>query len=114
MKLNIVASLAISVVSVFALPALARVITDIEDLLQEETVTISGEVTEIVGDADDNEWVVADNTGSVVVDAGSLWQETIDVSVGDKLTVVGELDENEFDAFTVILADGTEIEIPQD
>lgn len=113
MKFNMVLPLAISVISALATPVLAEDITNIEDLRQEQTVTISGEVTDIVGDADDNEWVVTDDTGSVVVDAGSLWEEAIDVSVGDLLTVVGELDEDEFDAFTVILDDGTEIEIPQ-
>lgn len=111
MKFNIVLALAISAITN---PVLAQNITSIEDLEQEETVTISGEVTEIIDDDDDNEWVVTDDTGSVVVDAGALWNEAIDVSVGDIITVVGELDEDEFDAFTVILDDGTEIEIPQD
>ncbi len=113
MKANIVLALAISVISAITTPVLAEDTTNIEDLRQEETVTISGEVTEIMGDDDDNKWVVTDYTGSVAVDAGALWQEAIDVSVGDLLTVVGELDEDEFDAFSVILADGTEIEIPQ-
>ena len=114
MKCSIIIALAISAISAITTPALAQNITSIEDLEQEETVTISGEVTEIVDDDDDNEWVVTDETGSVVVDAGALWEETIDVSVGDRLTVIGELDEDEFDAFTVILDDGTEIDIPQD
>lgn len=114
MKSNIFLAFIVSLVTFAAAPVLASATTNINDLEQEETVTISGEVTEIVGDDDDNEWVVTDNTGSVVVDAGSLWEETIDVSVGDLLTIVGELDEDEFDAFTVILPDGTEIEIPQD
>lgn len=113
MKSNIFFALAISVLFALATPVLAETTTNIEDLRQEETVTISGEVTEIVDDDDDNEWVVTDDTGSVVVDAGSLWEQAVDVSVGDLLTVVGQLDEDEFDAFTVILPDGTEIEIPQ-
>lgn len=112
MKSNIIFALAVSVVSAITTPALAYAITNISDLRQEQTVTISGEVTKIIGD--DNEWEVTDETGYVVVDAGSLWEEAIDVSVGDRLTVIGELDENEFDAFTVILDDGTEIDIPQD
>jgi len=114
MKSSIIFALAISVVSTITTPVLADAITSIEDLEQEETVTISGEVTEIIDDEDDNEWVVTDDTGSVVVDAGAFWEEAIDVSVGDIITVVGELDEDEFDAFTVILDDGTEIDIPQD
>ncbi len=114
MKSQIVFALAISVISAITTPALADAITNIDDLEQEQTVTRSGEVTEIIGDDDDNEWVVTDETGSVVVDAGAFWEEAIDVSVGDIITVVGELDEDEFDAFTVILDDGTEIDIPQD
>lgn len=113
MKSNIFLPLTISIVSVLAAPVLAEVTTNISDLRQEQTVTISGEVTRIIDDADDNEWVVTDETGSIVVDAGSLWQQALDISVGDRLTVVGQLDEDDFDAFSLILADGTEIEILQ-
>ena len=61
MKSNIVIALAISAISAITTPVLAENITKIEDLEQEETVTISGEVTEIIDDDDDKEWVVTDD-----------------------------------------------------
>ena len=100
----------ITVVSAIATPVLAQVTTQIGNLQQSLDITISGQVIGF-GEADENEWIVADDTGAIVVDAGPKWWHQIDVSMGEKLTIVGQLDEGEFDAFSIVRANGSVINI---
>jgi hypothetical protein len=71
-------------------------------------ITISGTVTSVVG----NNFVLNDETGEIIVDAGPRWWREINVVEGEQLTVTGELGRSgELDAFTVMRRDGTVIDI---
>jgi uncharacterized protein YdeI (BOF family) len=84
--------------------------TRIRNLQQSQGVTITGRVVGF-GEADENEWILDDGSGRLIVDAGPRWWRQINVSLGDNLTVVGEMDNGEFDAFSVTKSNGTVINI---
>ncbi|PPS42725.1 DNA-binding protein [Chroococcidiopsis sp. TS-821] len=96
-------------VSTLGLPTIARSQTRIGDLQQRPPgITISGRVTSVVG----NDFILEDDSGQIVVDAGPRWWQEIDVSPGEQVTVNGELGRGgEFDAFSITRADGTVIQI---
>jgi Ca2+-binding RTX toxin-like protein len=71
--------------------------------------TISGTVTQLVRDNEENEldgFILKDTTGEVVVDA----EEGVNLTVGEQVTVVGELEKDdgdiEFEALKITKADG--------
>ena len=68
---------------------------------------ISGTVASVVG----NHFKLDDGTREVIVDAGPRWWQQIDLSLGERVTVEGEPGRWEFDAFTIIRADGSVIRI---
>jgi uncharacterized protein YdeI (BOF family) len=72
-------------------------------------VTISGEVTSVVG----NDFVLRDNTGEIIVDAGPTWWQQIDIQAGEQVTVTGEVSKKsrELDAFSITRSDGSRIDI---
>ncbi len=90
---------------VAAAPALAD--TPIGDLHANPGVRITGTVTHVFG----NEFVLEDDTGHVLVDTGPEWYRSHDFAVGEPLTVIGEMDDGDFDAFTVIRQDGSELTV---
>lgn len=82
----------------------------IGDLTQTEGISISGTIV-AWGEADENEFVLEDESGRVTVDAGPRWWKDLNLNLGDAVTVQGEMDDGEFDAFSITYADGTVVEI---
>jgi hypothetical protein len=84
--------------------------TPIRELQQNPRgITVSGEVTSVVG----NDFVLDDGTGEIIVDAGPTWWHEIDLEAGEQVTVTGEMSKKsgEFDAFSLVRADGSTIDI---
>lgn len=81
--------------------------TSIRELKQQRGTTISGTITNIVG----NEFVLNDGTGQVIVDAGPHWHHQINLKQGERVTVTGEYDDDDFDAFQITRRNGTVIRI---
>ncbi len=76
-------------------------VTSISDLIpgDDNIQTISGTVTSV----SDDEFVLQDETGEVLVDVYDLEesQGEIDLEVGQEVTVVGDLDDEDFDARSI-------------
>ncbi|WP_199520103.1 hypothetical protein [Fulvimarina endophytica] len=82
--------------------------TAIGSLAENAGTTIRGEVTDVFG----NEFVLADDSGRVLVETGPSWYRSYDFKVGETLTVTGEPDDdNEFDAYTIERPGGETITI---
>ncbi|MBE9164062.1 MULTISPECIES: NirD/YgiW/YdeI family stress tolerance protein [Microcoleaceae] len=97
--------------SLAANSALAQAQTRIRELSEVRAgITISGKVVGF-GESDENEWILDDGSGTIVVDAGPRSWRNINVSKGETITVVGEMDDGEFDAFSVTLSNGSVINI---
>ncbi|MFQ3618258.1 MAG: NirD/YgiW/YdeI family stress tolerance protein [Cyanobacteriota bacterium] len=79
----------------------------IGDLRRYQGITITGTVQSIVG----NEFLLRDNTGEIIVDAGPRWYHQIHLSPGERVTVVGEYDDDDFDAFRITRESGEVIVI---
>ncbi|OKH24636.1 DNA-binding protein [Chroogloeocystis siderophila] len=96
-------------VSVLGMPTIARSQMRIGDLQQRPPgTTISGRVTSVVG----NDFILEDESGQIIVDAGPRWWQQINISPGEQVTVNGELGRGgEFDAFSITRANGTVIQI---
>ncbi|MDJ0590364.1 MAG: DUF5666 domain-containing protein [Pleurocapsa sp. MO_226.B13] len=80
-------------------------ITSISDLIpgDDNIQTISGTVVSV----SDDEFVLQDATGEVLVDVYDLEESggNLDLGVGQQVTVVGDLDDEDFDARSVTLQD---------
>jgi uncharacterized protein YdeI (BOF family) len=85
----------------------ARAQTPIRDLQRNAGVTISGEIQSIVG----NEFILEDDTGEIIVDAGPRWYHQLSLRSGERVTVVGEYDDDDFDAFSITRSNGDTIRI---
>jgi hypothetical protein len=90
-------------------------ITAIDLLERGMTATIKGEVTRIL---DEDEFRIADQTGSVRVYIG--WKNRVNIQVGETVTVRGFVDDDlvsyfrpELYAFEIIREDGTVIKLQQ-
>ncbi|QKD84735.1 DNA-binding protein [Thermoleptolyngbya sichuanensis A183] len=79
----------------------------IGNLRRHQGITITGTVQSIVG----NEFLLRDNTGEIIVDAGPRWYHQINLSPGERVTVVGEYDDYDFDAFRITRENGEVIVI---
>ncbi len=100
-----------AIILVAATSAFAQAQTRIGDLSGARAgITISGKVVGF-GESDENEWILDDGTGTIVVDAGPRSWRNINVTKGETITVVGEIDDGEFDAFSVTLSNGSVIDI---
>ncbi|MBF2047156.1 MAG: hypothetical protein IGS54_07305 [Elainella sp. C42_A2020_010] len=66
-------------------------------------VTITGTVTQIR----DDEFILRDRTGQVLVDGIRRGGGSLDIAIGDRLTVVGDLDDQDFDALRITRPDGS-------
>lgn len=73
-------------------------------------VTLVGTVVAF-GEDDENEWIISTDQGKVLVEAGPRWHHTIDLAMDEQVTVTGEFDGGEFDAFRIVRADGTRVEV---
>jgi len=87
------------------LPLQAR--TPIGSLAHNPGVTLVGAVGNIVG----NDFILQDESGAIIVDAGPRWWRPVNLTPGERVTVIGEYDQGEFDAFTIIRANGETINI---
>lgn len=78
---------------------------DIGDLRVSDDVLvkITGTVTRIRED----EFVLRDRTGQVLVDGIRRRGGNLDIAIGDRLTVVGDLDDEDFDALRITRRDGS-------
>jgi len=100
-----------AIILVAATSAFAQAQTRIGDLSGARAgITISGKVVGF-GESDENEWILDDGTGTIVVDAGPRSWRNINVTKGETITVVGEIDDGEFDAFSVTISNGSVIDI---
>jgi hypothetical protein len=79
----------------------------IGNLRRHQGITITGTVQSIVG----NEFLLRDNSGEIIVDAGPRWYHQINLSPGERVTVVGEYDDYDFDAFRITRENGEVIVI---
>lgn len=79
--------------------------TSIRELRQNSGVTISGTISNIVG----NEFILDDGTGEIIVDAGPRWYHQINLTQGEQVTVIGEYDDYDFDAYRITRSNGEEI-----
>jgi hypothetical protein len=88
--------------------AIGSVAADVQigDLSPERT-RIAGTVTDVFG----NKFVLADETGKVLVEAGPWFHHRLDISRGEQLAVLGEMKQDGFDAFSIVRADGQVVEI---
>ncbi len=66
-------------------------------------VSISGTVTSIRED----EFILSDRTGQVLVDADLGKGQILPLTVGERVTVVGDLDDEDFDAISITRANGS-------
>ena len=82
-------------------------VTSIADLIpgDDNIQTISGTVVNVF----DDEFILEDETGEILVDAFDLLErgEDLDLEVGQEVTVVGDLDDGDFDARSITLEDET-------
>jgi hypothetical protein len=86
-----------------AMPTVALAeVRPIGQLTGSDGTVIEGKVTHVFG----NKFVLADETGSVLVDTGPRWFKQRAFKVGEVLKVRGEVDEQEFEARTVSRASG--------
>lgn len=94
-------------ITALTIPNLAQAQTKIGELQRTRGTTVSGRVTSVVG----NNFVIQDDTGQIIVDAGPRWWREINLSPGERVTVTGELGKNELDAFSITRANGSRVEI---
>jgi uncharacterized protein YdeI (BOF family) len=91
-----------------SLPTLAQ--STIEALRSPNSVTLSGQVTQIRGD----DFVLDDGTGQILVDAESRALRQVGLSIGDTVTVLGRYDDNEFEAISITPVGGETVYIFDD
>lgn len=89
----------------WCIPALAQ--APIASLNQADDIVIEGRVTDIFG----NKFVLADDSGRILVETGPHWFTRIDVRPGERLRVIGRAEGAGFDAFRIVREDGREIHI---
>jgi hypothetical protein len=103
--------IAVASIFTFSLPNLVRAQSSSIGELEQRSpgVTVSGEVTSVVG----NDFVLRDNTGEIIVDAGPTWWQQIDIQPEEQVTVTGEVSQKsrELDAFSITRSDGSRIDI---
>jgi Bacterial OB fold (BOF) protein len=84
--------------------------TNIGELQQRSPgVTVTGEVASVVG----NDFVLRDNSGEIIVDAGPTWWRRLEIQPGERVTVTGEVSNKsgELDAFSITRSNGSRIDI---
>ena len=72
--------------------------------------TVSGEVTQLLGD----KFILNDGQGQIIVEAEPRWGQSINLSVGERVTVFGKYDDDDFEAFSITRANGETIKIHDD
>ncbi|MEH1809371.1 MULTISPECIES: DNA-binding protein [unclassified Nostoc] len=82
----------------------------IENLPNARVTTISGQVTKLL----DDEFILNDGKGQIIVEAEPQLGQPINLSVGEQVTVVGNYDNNEFNALSITRANGETIQIHDD
>jgi uncharacterized protein YdeI (BOF family) len=107
MKLISLISCSLLTTGIVTISPLVVAQTAIRNLTDTRAITISGQVKSVVG----NDFILADSTGQVIVDAGPRWWREINLSVGEYITVVGEYDRGEFDAFSITRSNGQVMQI---
>lgn len=97
-----------AVLAVLTAGAIGTVAADVQigDLSPEGT-RITGTVTDVFG----NKFVLEDETGRVLVEAGPWFHHRLDIAQGEQLAVLGEMKQGGFDAFSIVRADGQVVEI---
>ena len=94
-------------------------VTNINELVRQDDLiqTISGTVVNVF----DDEFILQDETGAILVDADDLLEDDadLDLAVGQELIVVGDLDDDDFDARSITSpeidnSDITPIDFPSD
>lgn len=70
-------------------------------------VTIQGTVTDVFG----NKFVLRDDSGTTLVEAGPSWYHRLNVHPGERVTVTGRPERSGFDAFSIVRENGDRIEV---
>ncbi|MBE8997930.1 hypothetical protein IQ274_06795 [Nostoc sp. LEGE 12447] len=81
-----------------------------ENLPNARVTSISGEVTRLL----DDEFILNDGKGQIIIEAEPQLGQPINLSVGEKVTVVGNYDDNEFKALSITRANGEIFQIHDD
>lgn len=82
----------------------------IENLPNARVTSISGQVTKLL----DDEFILNDGKGQIMIEAEPRLGQPINLSVGEKVTVVGNYDDNEFKALSITRSNGETIQIHND
>ncbi|ALF53660.1 hypothetical protein ACX27_13745 [Nostoc piscinale CENA21] len=82
----------------------------VENFPNARVTTISGQVTKLL----DDEFILNDGKGQIIVEAEPQLGQPINLAVGEKITVVGNYDDNEFKALSITRANGETIQINDD
>ncbi|MHC0061361.1 hypothetical protein ACWATR_00320 [Nostoc sp. UIC 10890] len=82
----------------------------IENLPNARVTSISGQVTKLL----DDEFILNDGKGQIIIEAESQLGQPINLSVGEQVTVVGNYDDNEFKALSITRANGETLQIHDD
>jgi uncharacterized protein YdeI (BOF family) len=107
----LISSIATASISTFFFPNLVWAQNASIGELQKRSpgVTVTGEVASVVG----NDFVLKDNTGEIIVDAGPTWWRKLEIQPGERVTVTGEISNKsgELDAFSITRSNGSRINI---
>ncbi|MBE9127796.1 MULTISPECIES: NirD/YgiW/YdeI family stress tolerance protein [unclassified Coleofasciculus] len=110
MKSGTKIGLTLTAIAALAIPISVEAQTKIGELFNTRTVTISGEVTSIF----DDEFILDDGTGQIIVEAESRPLRQANLASGEKVTVTGNYDDDEFEAVSITRANGENIPIYDD
>ena len=87
-----------------------RTSNQIGNLPNARVTNISGQVTKLL----DDEFILKDGKGQIIVEAEPQLGQPINLSVGEKVTVAGYYDDNEFKALSITRANGETIQVHDD
>jgi hypothetical protein len=110
MKLSMLLSFVlVTVTPILGMSESSNAQVQIRDLQQRAPgIQISGKVISVVG----NDFILDDDSGQIIVDAGPRWWQPLNLTVGEQITVTGEIERSgEFDAFSITRSNGTVINI---
>ncbi len=108
-KIALITTLLSSVFPLSHFAVLAREV-NINQLQSSYGITISGTITSVVG----NDFIIQDNTGEIIVDAGPVWYHDLNLKPGQQVRVTGKYDGYELDAFQISFDNGEVIKIRDD
>ncbi|KOP23289.1 hypothetical protein AMR41_26740 [Hapalosiphon sp. MRB220] len=113
MNFNPTPSIVLTVLAALLIPfqvGAQKTPNQIENSPNARVTNISGKVTKLL----DDEFILNDGKGQIIVEAEPQLGQLINLSVGEQVTVVGNYDDNEFKALSITRANGETIQIHDD